>query len=312
MTQVDDVIAHYTSEVQAEAELARDDLQEIEDHLRTLADELRSSGMPALEAARAACGRLGDPRAVAREHARVRSPFGARLSRARSISAALLMLPLLINGYLHTVPIRGVLSAPGIVPILGTMMFIALIARLTWARPLVLGGVGFFALAAIQQQYVDFGDRLLWLVPLVGTTMFVMPWRRNELHRAGYALVLQSLAFGAATIAAGMMFAPTSTSAYHMAPAALVGVIALVLAAFGTVLRARWAALASAAGATALVVSAIQCAPFFFMISLHFAMVEWLPIAGMLAAAAAAAAVAAFASWRSARTLVGTLQYVLH
>jgi hypothetical protein len=248
---------------------------------------------------------------VAREHARVRSPFGARLSRARSISAALLMLPLLLNGYLHTIPTRGVFSTPGIVPILGTVMFIALLARLTWARPLVLGGVGFFALAAIQQQYVDFGDGLLWLVPLVGTTMFVMPWRRNELCRAGYALALQSLAFGAATVAAGMMIVVSSTSAYRMAPAALIGVIALVIAASGTVLRARWAALASAVGAVALVVSAIQCAPFFFTISLHFAMIEWLPIAGMLAAAAVAAAVAAFASWRSARTTVGTLQYVL-
>jgi hypothetical protein len=311
MTQVDDVISHYTSEVQREAELARDDLQEIEDHLRTLTDELRNGGMPALEAVRAACGRLGDPREVAREHARVRSPFGARLSSARSISAALLMLPLLIHGYLHTIPIRGVFSTPGIVPILGTVMIIALLARLTWARPLVLGGVGFFALGAIQQQYVGFGDGLVWVIPLVGTTMFVMPWRRNELYRAGYALALQSLAFGAATVAAGMMIATSSTSAYRMAPAALIGVIALVIAASGTVLRARWAAVASAVAAVALIVSAIQCAPFFFTISLHFAMIEWLPIAGMLAAAAVAAAVAAFASWRSARTTVGTLQYVL-
>ncbi|HTL35880.1 MAG TPA: hypothetical protein VL326_22275 [Kofleriaceae bacterium] len=311
MTQVDDVIEHYKSELLAEAELARDDLKEIEDHLRTLTEELCERGMPALEAVKSACGRLGEPRAVAREHARVRSPFGARLSRVRSISAAVLLLTLVIGGYYYVIPREGMWSVPGLRTILHTVMIIALLARLTWARPIVLGGVAFFTLCAIQAQYVDFGHGLVWLVPLVGATLFVMPWRRGELRRAGVALALQALAFGAASVVAGRFFAPGDGPPYHMAPAGLVAVFALVIAVSGTVLRARWAALASTVAAIALVVSAIECAPFFFMISVHFAMLEWLPMAGMLAVCAIAAGIAAYASWTSARSNVGTLQHVL-
>lgn len=311
MTQVDDVIEQYKSELLAEAELARDDLQEIEDHLRTLTEELCERGMPALEAVKAACGRLGEPRAVAREHARVRSPFGARLSRVRSVSAAALLLTLAIASYYYVIPRETMFSVPGLRTILHTMMVIALLARLTWARPIVLGGTAFFTFCAIQHQYVDFGDGLPWLVPLVGTLLFVMPWRRGELRAAGYALALQALAFGVATVAAGRFFAPGDRPPYHMAPAALIALTALVIAVSGTVLRARWAALASGIAAITLVVSAVECAPFFFMISVHFAMVEWLPFVGMLAAGAIAAGIAGVASWRSARTTMGTLQYVL-
>jgi hypothetical protein len=92
---------------------------------------------------------------------------------------------------------------------------------------------------------------------------------------------------------------------------AAVLLLTLVIAVSGTVLRARWAALASTVAAIALVVSAIECAPFFFMISVHFAMLEWLPMAGMLAVCAIAAGIAAYASWTSARSNVGTLQHVL-
>ena len=93
----EDVIATYKRELVAEAELARGDLDEIEDHLRVLATELRDRGMPRIEATIEACRRLGDPRAVAREHARVRSPFGARLSKLRAYSAVALIAPILIQ-----------------------------------------------------------------------------------------------------------------------------------------------------------------------------------------------------------------------
>jgi hypothetical protein len=304
MTEVDEVIEHYKSQLLGEAELARGDLKEIEDHLRTLTEELRERGVPELDAVRAACERLGDPRAVAREHARVHSPFGARLSRARSISAALFMLPLVIR---HFELVSGLLV---IVPILGAVMIVALLARVTWARPIVLGGVGFFAIGAIQMQWFLRGEHALWLIPHVGTVLFVMPWRRNELYRAGFALALQALAFGAAVRVGGMMDS-LGDGPIHMAPAGLIAFFALVIAVSGTVLRARWAALASVVGAVMLVASVIECAPFFLRYRFEFVLEEGVPIAVMLVAAAIAATIAAFASWKSARTTIGTLHYVL-
>src|SRR6266567_2391935 len=52
------------------------------DGRRALVDELQRT-MPAAEALTEAARRLGDPKAIAREHARVRTPFGTKLSRAR-------------------------------------------------------------------------------------------------------------------------------------------------------------------------------------------------------------------------------------
>src|ERR1700735_2503737 len=95
----DEDIARYRAQILAEAELSRGELDEIEDHLRSLAADLREHGTPSGEAIALACQRLGDPRDLAREHARARSRFGARLSRARAWSAAaLLAAPLAYYG----------------------------------------------------------------------------------------------------------------------------------------------------------------------------------------------------------------------
>ena len=100
--EVEQAIEHYRARLAAEAELARGDLAEIEDHLRTLIDALREDGLPAGEAIVEAARRLGDPRQLAREHARVRTPFGAKLSRARAWSACALLLPyLVLHAVLH-------------------------------------------------------------------------------------------------------------------------------------------------------------------------------------------------------------------
>src|SRR5450432_659801 len=132
MSEDDQVISQYRNELVAEAEFARGDLDEIEDHLRVLAHELRDTGMPRAQAIDEACRRLGDPRSVAREHARVRSPFGAKLSRARAWSAAALIVGLVVlTRYQHGDP--G--PALGIQLKLAIVIALVLAARLSWARP---------------------------------------------------------------------------------------------------------------------------------------------------------------------------------
>lgn len=306
MSEIDRVIEQYKRELLGEAELARGDVQEIEDHLRTLTAELCERGMPPADAVRTACESLGDPRAVAREHAKVSSCFGARLSWARTISAASLLLSQVLSNYIvmwinwHKIPDP---FAPLAATALGTLMVAALLARLTWARPIVLGATGFMTLFTIEAGMgaVDPDASMLWLVALVGTVVFVMPWRRNELYRAGYALTLEAFAFSAMAIAAGG----------YIDTVALVGFFPLVIAIAGTILRARWAAFASAFGAAILLVSVTEVIRYYAGFHELALLGEWLPFASLLLAGAIAASVAAVTSWRAARSNTGTLQYVL-
>ncbi|HEY5948519.1 MAG TPA: permease prefix domain 1-containing protein [Kofleriaceae bacterium] len=328
MTQVDDVIERYKAELLDEAELARDDLQEIEAHLRALTEELLERGTPAVEAVHTACERLGDPRAVAREHAKVHSPFGARLSWGRTISASALLLALLLRNYAFFQTKWDKIPAPFsplAMTILATVMVAALLARLTWARPVVLGGMGFMTTYAIVAGTVPVNTGTVWLVALIGTVVFVMPWRRHELRRTGYTLVLLAFACSATGLAAGMLGLDSDALAYarehgiqpnivmpiRMVPAALIGFVPLVVAIGGTILRARWAAVASAFGAAMLLVSLIEVVRYYIGFHELEDTAEWLPLASMLTAGSIAASVAALTSWKSARSNTGTLQYVL-
>ncbi|NVB77954.1 MAG: hypothetical protein HOV81_06120, partial [Kofleriaceae bacterium] len=92
MKDVDEEIVEYRKRLRAQGELAERDLDELEDHLRELTCELRNAGMSAAEAVTEAARRLGDPRQLAREHARVRSRFGPPLSAGRAWSAAALFV----------------------------------------------------------------------------------------------------------------------------------------------------------------------------------------------------------------------------
>jgi len=77
--RIEDAIAEYRAELLARAELAASDLDELEDHMRAVIDEVLASGAAIGDAIGEARCRLGDPASVAREHARVRSPFGATI-----------------------------------------------------------------------------------------------------------------------------------------------------------------------------------------------------------------------------------------
>lgn len=76
---IDEAVGRYRELLAGEVDIGRAALDEIEDHMRSLVADLRATGMPTANAITEAAERLGDPREVAREHARVRTSFGAKL-----------------------------------------------------------------------------------------------------------------------------------------------------------------------------------------------------------------------------------------
>lgn len=302
----EDLIAKYKADLVGEAELARGDLDEIEDHLRTLADELRERGMPRVEAVREACTRLGDPRAVAREHARVRSPFGARLSRMRALSAAALALPIVISGALKIFPSVGPFSFFGLQILFGAIVTLALVLRLPWARPVVLGGIAFFTMQVAVVTITVPSRNPMWLVPYLGILAFVMPWRRKELSSSGLAVALHVWAFCAATVALEFQTSE-GTAVYYLAPGATIAFTGAVLATCGTILRARWAIL----GSLVCAIKLVECAYVFRPAHFPFPVSAQVTILAMIGSGVIAATIGTILSWRDARSTVGTLHHVL-
>ena len=302
------LIAKYKADLVGEAELARGDLDEIEDHLRTLADELRERGMPRVEAVREACARLGDPRAVAREHARVRTPFGARLSRLRAYSAVALMVPILVMGALTIFPTVGVLSLYGTQIVLGAIITLALALRLSWARPIVVGGVACFTVQVALAQVMAPEPNPMWLVAYAGVLAFVMPWRRHELSPGGWALALQVWAFAAAAFALEFQISSPHWIRFVSSDAEL-AFFATAIATVGIIVRARWSAGFSAAAALTLAASLFQLLPLSFRFP--FGPLMQISILGIVASGALAATIGTILSWRNARSTVGTLRHIL-
>ncbi|HEY0252757.1 MAG TPA: hypothetical protein VGC41_14580, partial [Kofleriaceae bacterium] len=242
----------------------------------------------------------GEPAELAREHARVRSPFGARLSRVRAYSAAALLVPLLYEGYRF---FQTPFSPIGMQLVLGVVMFVALIARLTWARAITFGGIAFFTLQVAHAQLVMPQPQPMWIVPYLGVFLFVMPWRRREIASAGWALALNAWTFAAASFA--LMFQVSTPSGYTYASSgAIVAFVATAIAATGTVLRARWASLAAAIEMAGMGASFVELAP------LHMFWGYSVVVAGALASGFIAALIAAGVSWKTARSVVGTWQHV--
>ena len=302
--EIDNAIAAYRTQLTAEAELARADLNEIEDHLRTLAAELLSKGLGATEAVAEAARRLGEPRSVAREHARVRTAFGAKLSRGRAWAAALLIAPLLV-----TMAISGA-GNTDMNPELGAgvLIVLALVARLSWARPILLGGFAFFTLPTAMWLVSGGGASPWWVAWFVGIVALLTPWHRRELSAAGAALALQVWAFGAASLALAYQYTSPDGS-LPVAPAANIALIAAALATAGGVLRARWAAIGSAIAAIAIGLSLEQ------MWGLRFRFAHPDVYGAFLFSAIGSGAIASAASavlgWRSAPSRFGSLRAIL-
>jgi len=287
VTDVDDAIAKYRRQVEAEAKLAESDLDELEEHLRELTDELRTTGMSAAEAVTEAARRLGDPRQLAREHVRVRSPFGAPLSAARAWSAAAILgiIVMLVETWVE-------LSVFVLMPI-------ALVARKTWARGLVLGVTVHFLLARwLLRPHFD-GDPLVWLGTL-GVVAFVMPWRRREISPAAIALALQAWAFGSAAWGDMSFLEQYETNV-------AIGLVSAAAACFGTVYRARWSAIASAISALAL--SGMMFSELGeLVLSRREFNGYWIHDFATVGTGAIAASVATFLVWRTKRAATGTFR----
>lgn len=306
----DRAIAEYLCELDAEAELARDDLEELEDHMRSLIAELRATGASSEVAIAQAKLRLGDPRSLAREHARVRSPFGAKLSRTRAWSAGGLFFLMLVLGF--------VMYGGGSKPVgwytielaIGAVLAGALVARLAWARAAVLGYVGYALLhlaviAGVHGDGLTLASRDFVIIAIeLGILAFVMPWRRREVGAAGIALALISVMYMGASWVIGF-----EISAPHLNPEAIAGHVAQVtslVAGIGIVMRARWAAFGSAIAATSMIVAA----SLLLDVTLQFegAVAVRTMLIGTVIAGAVAAVICSVVSWRTARSRLGSLR----
>lgn len=309
--EIEKAIEGYRAQLQAEADIGRSDLAEIEDHLRELVTELRQTGMPISAAITEAAHRLGDPRQLAREHARVRSAFGARLSRARAWSAATLVLAQLVLAAVLYPPDPFVPMYVVTQILLPAVVAGALAGRLTWARALILGMSGYglvqTAMYVALPGEPGFDPMIVGLFTILqlGTFAFVMPWRRHEIAPAGIALVVLYVAFGGAMAAS--MF--VMNGPFEDFAVAFVAQGATVLAGAGLVLRARWAAFAAVLASLALLVSAGQVNDIEFVFA-DAALIK-ATLLGSIALGSVAAAVTAVLSWRTARTRLGTLRSIL-
>lgn len=303
----DRAIEAYRKQLAAEADLAAGDLDEIEDHLRSLTDDLRERGMPASVAVAEAARRLGDPRTVAREHARVRPAFGAKLSRARAWSAAALMLPMLVvSAYSLVEYDLPVVSRFGTEIALGLVLFLALIARVSWARPVLLGGIPFYMASCVVALLAWPEAQWFWVVLHLGIIAFLAPWRRGELSRPGIALSLQVWAYAAAGYALNFQYTSANDDTLAIAPTAHVALVAAVIATVGGIMRARWSAVAAMLSAVTLALATFDIAGLDF----KFANAELMGVAviGLLTSGAIAAAVGGILAWRSARSTFGSLR----
>lgn len=302
----DRAIEAYRKQLAAEADLAAGDLDEIEDHLRSLTDDLRERGMPASVAVAEAARRLGDPRTIAREHARVRSAFGPRLSRARAWSAAALMLPLLGSLAYNVIGSDHVWTQYGVELAFGLTLMIALAFRLPWARSVLLGGLAFYFIPSTLVLAVWPGADPKLYVLQTGVLAFLLPWRRGELTVAGIALALQVWAFGAASYALSFRYSMPDGETGPIATFAQFAFVAATLATIGTIVRARWSVVGGAVSAITLAIAVVEISELTFLFD-HPGLMET-TILGMLASGVVAALIGSVLSWRSARSTFGSLR----
>jgi len=303
--EIDEAIATYTHELQAEASLARADVVEIEDHLRSLIDELRAH-QPLGVAIAQAKRRLGEPRALAREHARVSGSFGPPLSRWRAVSAVALLVPMLWSAFAS---MRPELTVQNLEIVTGLMLAVGLLSRRGWARPVMFAGAAFWVIpmSLVLYAYPEHTSPI-WLVLHLGIVAFLAPWRRREVTQASVALALQVWAVASAMMVLGFQITTPDGGTEYVTPAAMVAMIAASKATVGGILRARWGALASLVSAATLAVSIYELQAFTFKFANAGA--YQLVTFGMLASGVLASLAASVLLWRHARSAFGSLREV--
>ncbi len=271
--------------------LSASDAAELCDHLRELVAEARADADAAADSAAnpdagtavaRAVARLGEPRTLAAEFARARPAFGATLSRARACSAALLLLPVIALAAFWSFN-RGVTWLARAEVGLGALLVVALLARLSWARAILLGFSAHVALESAAWAAVASPSPwwLYFAATYLGVVAFLAPWRRAELSASGWALALTAFAFPGVSLA----FAIPAVAGLGTAALA-----AYTLGAAGVLLRARW-------GAPALAIAAALLIPTLAPLAQLHTSIAWLFTTGA-ASAIAALGTAAITTWR--------------
>jgi hypothetical protein len=310
MTEVDRAIESYKAGLAQAAELAPRDVAEIEDHLRTLIEDLRASGIPLAQAIEHAARRLGDPARIAREHARVRTPFGARLSRLRTWSALALIVPALVMTFAFAVTQQGWWSLAMLQGVLGAALAIALVARVGWARPFLLGGIA-FSTATVALGAIAFpSTNAIWLVVHLGLVAFLWPWRRGELSKPGIALALEIWTLATAMYVLRFSFTTRGESLY-IVPAAQAALVLALVSGVGCVARARWSAFASVGSAALLGSALVQITGLTFRFDTPDLALFMRGTLALVGSGVVTGAIAAALAWRTARTTFGSFRGAL-
>lgn len=275
---IDDAIADYRAELLASAALDEAEIAELEDHLRELIVELRGTSATTAAVIARARQRLGEPRAVAIECARVRTAFGTRIAPARAWSAGVLLAGLTAWTAWQYLARAGLVSRIGAEIVLGAILIAGLCARRVWPRAVLFGHAISMTLTCIPGLWLwhdPTGGVAFSLAAFAGVAVLLAPWRRGELTAAGWALAAWSIAYAGASYGVfeaimhrGLIlwFLPTSPitlgpnaiGAHALIPA--LAMIGVAIAALGTVVRARWSALAGACTAALLALTLIGVA----------------------------------------------------
>ncbi|HEY4059429.1 MAG TPA: permease prefix domain 1-containing protein [Kofleriaceae bacterium] len=306
--ELEAAVAAYREQLRAEADLGKTDLAEIEDHLRDLITELRDHGMPLAEATREAATRLGDPRVIAKEHARVRTPFGAKLPRWRAWIAAAAVIAQVIC-VLHGA--AGFVTGPlEIVQLaLGVGFAVGIVFGATWMRPIVLAAALWQSAWGLCNLWPEAALAAgLWPASVI-TAAMLLPWKRNELRLPAVALALLYFAFLGASWLVNLQVTNAAGAVILAPTGASIGFACVFVAGAGVVLRARWAAACSAVVAGVLLNGFIDVTT--FMRSMKVSTELAVFTCSVLAGGAVCAAIASVVAWRTARSGIGTLRDVL-
>lgn len=296
---IETAIADYREQLAREADVGRATLDELEDHMRLLVDELRESGMPVALAVTEAAKRLGDPRELAREHARVRTPFGAKLPQWRALAVIALVLPQVIYGLTRESWIGIGEGALGIV------LCGALVWRSAWARAAMFGIMAWSNVWTIVTLSIAGAAPHLWMIGAqLAALALLAPWRRADLTAPGWALALLYPAYCAG--AWMLLWQVTGNGHTLPLPDARLALGGIVLAGAGIVLRARWAAVAASGAAIVLMFWLRLVAEITYRVE-NAAEIRALTLVTAGFGVAAAIAVAAIA-WFTSRSKLGSLR----
>jgi hypothetical protein len=296
---VNRAVARYREQISREADLGRARLDEIEDHMRLLIDDLQASGLPTAKAITEAARRLGDPREVAREHARVGVAFGAKLPLWRALAVMALVLPLVIyeavegwNGYGWDGHYENAL---------GFVLCAALLWRSSWSRAVWLGFTACSSVLSVIAVVYGHAPPAWMIACQLGAFVLLVPWRRTEITSTGWALaLLWSIYVAAQWIDRLALSGPwVEADPHHI-------FYVTIFAGVGLVLRARWAAIAALA-------TTVMLFPYlerFVDWNYHtIGLADDLQVYVVYQGVVASLAVAVIA-WRTARSSVGDLKNV--